>query len=319
MRARSVRRSRIGLAIAVGLAALASCSGSATGAPQAPNVPAFDGARAWKHLENQVAIGPRPAGTEAAERTRVYLEESLRGAGLSPVRESFRQTTPAGEVDFCNVYADLAGADEASRARLVILVSHYDTKRFDFPFVGANDAGSSTAVLLELARVLTADARRAVTYRFLFVDGEEAVRHSWQDPDNRYGSKHHVAQLVKQGQSKHVKAVVVIDMVGDKDLRIHRDEYSTPWLYEAFASAARKAGLGKHVDGPRERIADDHLSFLDVGFPAVDLIDFEYGPNNSYWHTQNDVLANCSQQSLEIAGRIVLLGLPAIEAKVSAP
>jgi Zn-dependent M28 family amino/carboxypeptidase len=122
---------------------------------------------------------------------------------------------------------------------------------------------------------------------------------------------------VKSGLSARVKAAVCIDMVGDKDLRLSRDEYSTPWLYEAFASAARQNGLGQHVDGKRERIADDHQSFLDVGIPAVDLIDFDYGPNNSYWHTENDTLANCSRASLAAIGRIVLLGLPAIENKLA--
>lgn len=317
-----VHRDRIRRALAVlgcstPLAVLAGCPGPTSSATPSLAGPTFDAARAWKHLEAQVQIGPRPAGTPEAERARAYLESQLSAAGLTPVREAFEQATPVGALSFCNVYADLPATGDASKAPLVLLVSHYDTKRMEFPFVGANDGGSSTAVLLELARVLKDDAPRSVSYRFLFVDGEEAVRAHWQDPDNRYGSKRHAEGLVKSGVSSRVKAAVLLDMVGDKELRIHRDEYSAPWLYEAFAAAARKNGLAKHVDGPRERIADDHLSFIEIGIPAVDLIDFEYGPGNSYWHSAQDTLEHCSQESLGIAGRIVLLGLPAIEAKLA--
>jgi hypothetical protein len=306
--------------LAVWALALSACPGPAAGAPtgETREIPPFDAARAWKDVEAQVALGPRVSGSEAAEKTRAYFEAQLTAAGLRPVREAFTEETPAGEIAFCNVYADLAATTAAPEtAPIVILLSHYDTKRFSFTFVGANDAASSSGALLELARALSTAKTRLVTYRFLFVDGEEAVRAVWEDPDNRYGSRHHVAQLVKTGLRPRVKAAVLLDMIGDKDLRIARDEYSTPWLYEAFAAAARSQGLGAKVDGRRERIADDHVSFLEVGIQAVDLIDFDYGPNNSYWHTQADTLDKCSSDSLAAAGKIVLAGLPAVEARLT--
>jgi Zn-dependent M28 family amino/carboxypeptidase len=174
-------------------------------------------------------------------------------------------------------------------------------------------------VLLELARGLAAAGPRDVAYRFLFVDGEEAVRAQWQDPDNRYGSKHHAAQLKVRNERARVKAAIVIDMVGDKDLKIERDGYSTAWLYELFASSARSAGLEKHLAQRREPIADDHLSFLEIGIPSLDLIDFDYGPQNSFWHTHEDTLDKCSEASLGVAGKFVLSGLPALERHLAAP
>jgi len=306
-------------------ACLASCPEPAS-APQTPSAPppapkgpavAFDSARAWRDLEKQVGFGPRPAGSAALDATRAWLEDELRKAGLEPRREPFRAPTPRGEVDFANIYADLPAQGGDSAAPLVILVSHFDTKRMDFPFVGANDAGSSTATLLELARGLAAAGPRAVTLRFLFVDGEEAVRPQWIDPDNRYGSKHHAAQLKVRNERERTKAVIVLDMCGDRDLRFHRDPYSTAWLAELVFAAARREGLAAHVDGPRDAIADDHLSFLEVGIPALDLIDFSYGPDNSWWHTHEDTLDKCSEESLARSARIVLAALPDLEARLA--
>lgn len=302
---------------------LSSCPEAGSTPSQAPTPPPpidvkFDSARAWRDLEKQIAFGPRPAGSASLEATRKWLEAELKAAGLEPVREPFKATTPSGEVEFSNVYADLA-AKGGAEAPLVLLISHFDTKRFDFPFVGANDAGSSTAVLLELARGLAAAGSRDVAYRFLFVDGEEAVRAQWQDPDNRYGSKHHAAQLKLRNERARVKAAIVIDMVGDKDLKIEHDDYSTAWMYELFASSARSAGLEKHLSQRREPIADDHLSFLEIGIPSLDLIDFDYGPQNAYWHTHQDTLDKCSEASLGVAAKLVLACLPALERRLAAP
>lgn len=287
--------------------ALASCRDQG-GAP-APAPVAFDDARAWQLLLEQVEIGPRPAGSDGAENVRAVIERELRAAGLAPVREEFEDQTPAGRIRFVNVYADLAG----SGGDMVVLGSHYDTKRMPFRFVGANDGASSTAVLMEAARSLAAGPRRGPTYRFLFIDGEEAVREQWFDPDNTYGSRHHARKLRDSGEAARVRAFVLLDMVGDKDLRLVRDLYSDKRLQEIFHGTARKNGLGKHVDGPSIDVRDDHISFMQVGIPAVDLIDFEYGPQNMWWHTADDVPENCSQASLGVAGRILLLGLEQLE------
>lgn len=302
------------LSAACGAAACDStaANNSANAAATAP----FDAARAWAHLEKQVALGPRPSGSAANDALKQYLEDELRACGLAPVRESFRAKTPVDETAFGNVYADIEGAPgkDGARAPLVILGSHFDTKReAKFEFLGANDAGSSTAVLLELARLLAANRGRApVSYRVLFLDGEEAVV-EWEGDDNCYGSRHHARALETSGEIKRVKAFVLLDMVGDKDLRLHTDTYSDAQLQRIFFDAAKRIGLGAHVDGPRLEIRDDHLSFMNVGVKSVDLIDFSYGPGNQYWHHAADRLDQCSKASLDAIGRIVLAGLPDLE------
>lgn len=318
---RAGRRTRCAgpLAVTAAFAALAgSCA--ATGCSPAPartaELPSFDSARAWRDLQAQVAIGPRPAGSPGAEATRVYIEEQLAAAGLDSVRESFTAETPIGPVEMANVVVDLPAADDpAGKAPIVVLCAHYETKRTDFEFVGANDGASGVAALLELARGL-ARAPRPVAYRLVFLDGEEAMRWAWRDPDNRYGSRHHVAELKRTGLIGRVQACVVLDLVADRDLRLTTDLASDERLLEAFFSAAREAGLGQHVDGARIAVRDDHLSFMAEGIRSVDLIDLEYGPGNEYWHSADDTLEHVSQASLEVIGRIVLAGLPKVEALV---
>lgn len=310
----------LGLLLRTALAAGVVSAPLSCDAPRAAGS-TFDAQRAWKDLEHIVAFGPRPSGSPALEEHRKWLEAELKAAGLEPVRESFKPETPAGPIEMANVYADLRASDP--KAEVVILASHFDTKlakdRFPKPFVGANDGGSSTAVLLELARVLAKGGPRAVTYRFLFLDGEEAVRWEWAGEDNTYGSRHHAQAIQKSGLARDVRALILLDMVGDKDLKILRDTNSDRRLQSLFFEAARKAGLGKFVDGRAEEISDDHLRFRDLGIPCLDLIDLDFGPQNSYWHSPQDTLENCSKDSLDAAGRIVLAGLPGLEADFRRP
>jgi Zn-dependent M28 family amino/carboxypeptidase len=285
-----------------------TCAPSPAG--QSPEL-AFDAQRAYRHLVAQVELGPRPAGSPGAEETRAYIERELAAHGIETRRESFTADTPLGPIAMANVVAELPCA-AGEEAPIVLLATHYETKRAPFEFVGANDAASGTAVLLELARVL-ASRQNPVRYRLVFLDGEEALRWSWEDPDNRYGSRHHAAELERSGLASRVEACVLLDLVGDRDLRLTTDANSDERLREAFFGAARRAGLGRHVDGVREPVKDDHLSFMAVGIKSVDLIDLEYGPNNSWWHTAQDTLDKVSAESLGVIGRIVLLGLPAVE------
>jgi Zn-dependent M28 family amino/carboxypeptidase len=280
-----------------------------TNANSAP--PVFDAARAWQDLESIVALGSRISGSPGIEKTRELIERELSAAGLKPVRESFTATTPAGPIAMANVYADLPG--DGTSAETVLLVTHFDAKRGIEPFQGANDSGSGTVVLLELARVLARGPTRPLTYRFLFVDGEEAIRWEWEGLDNTYGSRHHAEHLKKSGAAEKVRACVLLDIVGDKDLKLFRDTYSDKRLIDIFFGAARKIGLAAHVDGRQDAIKDDHLSFMNIGIPSIDLIDLDYGPHNSYWHTSKDTLENCSKESLAAIGRIVLAALPELE------
>ena len=308
-------------AVLLASTALAGC-GNGSAATTAAAASEFDGARAWRDLERIVAIGPRPAGTPALESLRVLIEGELRAAGLEPRREAFEADTPAGRIAFANVYADLPAREPG--AETVILATHFDTKetskRFEKPFLGANDGGSGTAGLLEIARALARGGPRALTYRVLFLDGEEALLWGWTDAQSRglpkdhtYGSRHHAAELKKSGAAARVRAAIVLDMIGDRDLKLFRDTYSDRRLREIVARAADSLGLAAVVAGRAEEVHDDHLSFLDVGIPSIDLIDLDFGPSNSWWHSPEDTLERCSPDSIAAVGRIVLAALPEIE------
>ncbi|MFN0006313.1 MAG: M28 family peptidase [Planctomycetota bacterium] len=301
--------------LALGLLAIGAC----TVEDPAPRQASFDQARAWRDLESIVALGPRPPGSPELEKTREYIERELRAAGLTPVREpfdvkpppGFKSTPPVESFAMANVYADFAAQDQG--AETVILGTHIDTKIHPQRFVGANDSGSGTAVLLELARVIASGGPRSLNYRFLFIDGEESLRWDWADTDNTYGSRHHASKLVESRLAERVRAFVLLDLVGDKDLVFLRETYSDRRLNDLFFKAADGIGLGKHMLGARQEAKDDHLSFMAVGIPSIDLIDFDYGPDNSWWHTVEDTLDKCSAESLGITGRIVLAALPEIE------
>ncbi|MBL8863444.1 MAG: M28 family peptidase [Planctomycetes bacterium] len=292
------------------LLSLAS-AGCPEGGTSAPAAVAIDAERAWRGLLHQVEIGPRPSGTPENERCRSWIEAELRGIGLEPVRETFRAQTPAGEIEFANVWAELPGT--SPRGGWIFVGSHFDTKRMPFRFVGANDGASSTAVLIELARVLARGPKPALGYRFVFFDGEEAVRQEWLGEDNTYGSRQHVKGLVASGAIERVRAFVLLDLVGDKDLKLTNDTLSDRKFQEVFAKAARDLGLGRHVGGKSMEVRDDHVPFLMARVRSINLIDFDYGPHNAYWHSAQDVPENCSQASLDAIGRITLRGLAELQ------
>lgn len=294
------------------LALLALALGACSPAHATARAQEFERETAWRHLERIVAFGERPAGSPALEELRGYLERELTAAGLTPEREAFRAETPRGPREFANVFADLPASD-GEAAPLVVLATHIDTKGgLPFRFVGANDGGSGTAVLLELARVLAARERR-VAVRFLFLDGEEATRREWRDPDNCYGSRHHVGALRKSGALARVGALVLLDMVGDREFVLTRESNSHRELYALVERAATAAGFARHFGTRELELQDDHLPFLAAGIPAIDLIDFEYGPDNAWWHTQDDTLDKCSAESLGAVGGIVLAAWSALE------
>jgi Zn-dependent M28 family amino/carboxypeptidase len=289
------------LAVLVG--GLLLVSAVATGAD--PAAARFDGAAAFRHLERLVAIGPRPAGSPAAARTRDYIVAELKRAGVQSRVEPFDAETPDGRVKMANVVAVLPG-----RQRDVVLIGgHYDTKVFrEFRFVGANDAGSSTALLLELARALAARPHE-YTYWIVFFDGEEA-RQTWTPTDSLYGSRRMAADLARRGQLPRV--VVVADMIGDRDLNIRRESASTPWLTDLLWASARRLGHGAHFRPESMAVEDDHMPFLRAGAPATLLIDFDYRP----WHTAEDTLDKVSARSLQVVGDVLVDALPAIEERL---
>jgi peptidase M28-like protein len=265
----------------------------------------FDGTAAFRHLERLVAIGPRPAGSPGAARARDYITAELRSAGVNVRVEGFEADTPDGRIKMANVVGVLAGR----RPEVILLGGHYDTKVFrDFRFVGANDGGSSAALLIELARAL-AGRPREYTYWVVFFDGEEA-RGAWTATDSLYGSRRMAADLARRGQLP--RAVIVADMIGDRDLGIRREASSTPWLTDLIWNSARRLGQSAHFLVDAMAVEDDHAPFLQAGVPATLLIDFDFPP----WHTAGDTLDKVSARSLQVVGDVLLDALPAIEAEL---
>jgi len=273
---------------------------------QAPTAPAFDSNKAWEHLRQLVAFGPRPAGSAAIEQSRTYIKNQLSAIGIAVTEQAWDDQTPTGRVHMVNLIATIPGV---SKNRLVI-GGHYDTKKFPFRFVGANDGGSSAAFLIELARVLKS-RRNALTIELLFLDGEEAVI-DWAGTDHTYGSRHYVAEAKRTGSLASLKAFVLVDMIGDRDLQIKRDLNSTTWLTDIIWAAAQKQQLTSFRP-ERVQIEDDHLPFMDAGVPSVDVIDLEYPA----WHTAADTLDAVSARSLQVVGDALVAALPQIEARLS--
>jgi hypothetical protein len=278
-----------------------------------PGLPPFDSARAFADLEHLVSFGPRPAGSEALEKSRQWIVSRLSENGLKVDEDKFTAETPIGNLDMANLIVRLPGSSQD----VVIVCGHYDTKRFNnFRFVGANDGASSAALVMELARVL-AKRRFPYTIWLVFFDGEEAERAQWEGTDNDYGSRHMVERLSGEGELYRVKALILVDMIGDAKLDIHRDPASTPWLTDLEFATAHRLGYDRYFIKQDYPVGgDDYDPWLAAGIPAVDIIDFDYGPNaqaqpgdpdwNIYWHTAQDTVGHCSPQSLEIVGRVVL-------------
>ncbi|HEX8285216.1 MAG TPA: M28 family metallopeptidase [Pyrinomonadaceae bacterium] len=273
---------------------------------------AFSGRRAFEHVKKLVGFGPRPSGSKALARAREYIREQVGGT-----LEEWVAETPAGRVKMANVVAGVKGESEDT----VVIASHYDTKLFkEFEFVGANDGGSSTGALLEIARALRLSGKSRLTYRFVFFDGEEAVCREWDEcgkpgaPDNTYGSRHHVGRLKSRNEFKNVRALILLDMVGYDDLEIGRDDLGTPWLQDIIWRTARALGYAKQfVERPESVGGDDHVPFLRAGAPAVDLIQLGTYP---HWHTPGDTLDKIAPASLKAVGDVVLASLPRIEEKI---
>ena len=286
---------------------LAPTNAGAQGSAQSPA--SFDSNRAYEHLRRQVACGPRPAGSPALAQCRQYILEQLKASGIAATQQAWDADTPLGRVRMVNIIATIPG----KRPDRVAVATHYDTKLFrEFRFVGASDGASSTAAVLELARVLKARANE-YTIELLFFDGEEAVVEWYRDNDNTYGSRHYVDTARRAGTLAGLKALVLLDMIGDRDLTIRRDGNSTPWLTELVWASAAKLGYRSAFLNEDTSIDDDHMPFLRAGVPSVDIIDLDYPA----WHTAQDDLDHVSARSLQTVGDVVLDVLPQIERRLA--
>jgi len=280
---------------------------SAISAAAQTHSPGFDSNRAWGHLQKVVSIGPRPSGSPAIRQTRDYIKAQLTAIGLKAADQAWDQETPLGTVHMVNLIVTIPGA---SGTRLAI-TGHYDTKLFrEFPFVGASDGGSSTAFLIEMARVLKTRKNR-VTIDLIFLDGEEAVI-DWRGTDHTYGSRHYVEAARRDGTLTSLKAMVLVDMIADRDLGIRRDSYSTTWLTDIIWQTAASMKLGNYFLAAPTSVEDDHEPFLAAGVSSVDIIDLDYDA----WHTRRDTLDAVSARSMQVVGDVVLASLPAIERHV---
>ena len=217
--------------------------------------------------------------------------------------------TPAGIIRMTNVIGTIPGR----RPERIALATHYDTKRFqEFAFLGASDAASSTAAVLELARVLKS-RQNDYTIELLFLDGEEAVNTEWRDPDNTYGSKYYVRAARQAGTLGGMKALILLDMIGDRDLDIRPDTNSARWLNQIVWASAARLGYGSTFIPQDFTVEDDHLPFVEAGVQSIDIIDLDY----PQWHTAQDDLDHVSASSLQIVGDVVLDALPQIERQLS--
>jgi len=263
---------------------------------------AVDGLRAFSHVEKLVGFGPRPTGSPAIAKAQAYIIEALKKLNLQVEAQDFLATTPNGAISMKNI----VGKTRPSRDSVVILASHYDTKLIaSTSFVGANDGGSSTGLLLDLARVLSQRRDASLGIWFVFFDGEEAQQ-EWSETDSLYGSRHFVERLKAGPHFPSVKAMILMDMVGDRDLKLENDASSTSWLMAMARKSASELGYENYLATAQRAIVDDHIPFIRAGIPAVDLIDLDYGFNHSFWHTSNDTLDKISPKSLKIVGDIVV-------------
>jgi glutaminyl-peptide cyclotransferase len=290
---------------AVVLATLLVAAAAIVGVGAEP--PRFDGAAALRHVERLVAIGPRVAGTPGGGRAREYIVGELKKvAGVQVQVRAFEADTPHGRLRMANVVAVVPGR----RADTIMVAGHYDTKLFrQFQFVGANDGGSSAGLLIELARRLTAPPRD-YTYWLVWFDGEEA-REAWTERDSLYGSRRLATELARD--KRLPRAMILVDMIGDRDLAIRQEARSASWLTQIVWDAAGRLGHGRHFLRDVLPVEDDHVPFLRLGVPAVLLIDFDFPP----WHTAADTLDTISADSLAIVGRVVLEALPSVELYLS--
>ncbi|MDQ3070680.1 MAG: DUF4910 domain-containing protein [Acidobacteriota bacterium] len=284
-------------------------AGPAAPAPsQAGTATEVDGDRAFNDLKQIVAIGPRSAGSPGIRQTRAYVTREMSAIGLTVQEQTFMATTPVGQVAMSNLIVTLPG----KRADRILITGHYDTKPdTGFVFVGANDGGSSTALLIELARVLK-NRPREFTYELVFFDGEEA----WGDwnSGNTWGSRHYVDAAKKAGSLTTVKAMILLDMIGERNVQLRQDTNSTRWLNDIFWRAAGRLGHTRTFVADMTAVEDDHIPFMNAGVPSIDLIDLDYPA----WHTAEDTLDKTDARSLKIVGDVVVAALPDVEKRLAA-
>jgi len=266
---------------------------------EAGAAPQINAARAMQYVREIVSIGPRPVGSAGHRKLEAYLLTHLKGDQVET--DEFTASTPAGTFPMRNYIARYPGTKDG----VIVIATHYDTVYSLKNFVGANDGGSGTGLLLELVHQLRTGKREGPSVWLVWLDGEEAFE-KWSATDSVYGSRHLAQKWQKDGTAKKIKAFILLDMIGDADLNIDRDSNSTPALLAVVGQAATRLGYQSHFFRREIAAEDDHQPFAAVGVPVADLIDFDYGYGLAFWHTPEDTLDKLSPRSLEIVGNVVL-------------
>ncbi|MGC2551543.1 MAG: M28 family peptidase [Candidatus Sulfotelmatobacter sp.] len=267
--------------------------------------PAFDSTRAMQYVREIVALGPRPVGSANHKKVEAFIISQLKGDAVED--DVFTADTPEGKFPVRNIVAKFPG----TRDGIIIIASHYDT---NYPlrntsYIGANDGASSSALLLEIANQLRGRKLDGYSVWLVWDDAEEAMKPDTEMPfekDSLYGIRHLAERWQADGTLKKIKAFLLADMIGDADLNIDRDENSTPWLEEVVYQAASRLGYQSHFFARDNQVTDDHIPFMQRGVACADLIDFDYGYNNVFWHTPQDTVDKLSPKSLEITGSTIL-------------
>lgn len=269
-----------------------------------PAVAAFRGDSALAFTTQIVALGPRPVDSDAHRQTEAYIVKKLRSFGCAVEEDVWTATTPLGPKRMNNI---IATVPRSTDARTVVFSGHYDTKLMPGThFVGANDGGSSAGFLLEMARVLCRSPRPGMAATLVWLDGEEALRQNWSTEDSLYGSRRLAARWSSDGAARKITALINVDMIGDRDLTLMEDMNSTADLRKLIWQMAGELGRSRQFPPNPGAIEDDHVPFLRVGIRAVDLIDFDYGPANSWWHTDRDTVDKLSADSFQAIGDVLL-------------
>ncbi len=255
------------------------------------NLSAFCGDTAYDHIRDLVALGPRTIGSESVRRARDQISAHLQGLGLEVIRDRFRVEHFGQEYAMENIIAVVPGRT----TDIIALGGHYDTK--DIP--GANDGGSSAGLLMEMARILPRGFLNHTVW-LVFFDGED----SGDSVETMFYGSRHLAARVK-AERRNISWMIVVDMIGDRNLKILRDANSDPLLADYIWSRARALGYRRYFAESTKRVIDDHLPFVEIGVPSCVLIDFNYGPWNSYWHTAKDDMDKIDPRSLKIVGDVV--------------
>jgi len=270
---------------------------AAEDAPPPEKTGGFDGKRAFANVAKQVSFGPRPSGSQVIMQLQDYLQSELKSYGCTVETDAFTADTPVGRLPMKNILVKIPG----EKPGVILLATHYDTLLKE-NFVGADDAGSSTALMLELARLLCPQRGKYAVW-IAFFDGEEAMKH-WSEADSRYGSRQMAARLSISGDIKKIRAFLLADIVGGRHAQFLCESSSTPALIDLVWNTAAKLGYSAIFRNDATSAEDDHDSFLTRGVPAVDVIgDFV---NNGYWHTPQDALDKISAKTLAIVGHVFL-------------